>query len=328
MPGYTFVPASRTVTVSRADVPALDFSAAVAINATWSVLPDPAGTSYNLRAVTGTSASDVWLAAGAGFDLHWDGSALSAPANSSPSLMYAAWASSPSDVWLAGNGYYNHFNGTTWASAYVGLIYSIWGTGPSDVWLLGSDGGSGAWAQHWNGAAWTKYGAGATPLPVGASASSYLMGAWGSASNDLWVGGYDGSIGAGVILHWNGFTWTNVKSVPTNAVHALWGASPTDVWAAGDGSTMLRWDGTSWVSGPFPGNSVTVNGIWGSSATDIWFVGGDYAAHAYMLHWDGTAMASVNLPVAPGNNLLFGAWGSAANDVWVVGQSGLILRYR
>jgi hypothetical protein len=44
------------------------------------------------------------------------------------------------------------------------------------------------------------------------------------------------------------------------------------VWAAGDGGTVLHWNGSAWSS-VASGMTGAFNGIWGTSAGDVWAVG-------------------------------------------------------
>jgi photosystem II stability/assembly factor-like uncharacterized protein len=43
-----------------------------------------------------------------------------------------------------------------------------------------------------------------------------------------------------------GATWTIQDSGTTATLRAVWGYSDVDVWAVGDGGTLLYWDGTEW----------------------------------------------------------------------------------
>ena len=52
----------------------------------------------------------------------------------------------------------------------------------------------------------------------------------------------------GTILRYDGVRWS-AQSVPTSRdLRAIWGRGPTEIYAAGDSGTVLRYDGTSWRS--------------------------------------------------------------------------------
>ena len=44
----------------------------------------------------------------------------------------------------------------------------------------------------------------------------------------------------------------NVDTGTSASLNVLWAASATDVWAAGDNGTVLRWDGSKWNQQPGP----------------------------------------------------------------------------
>ncbi|MBW2732044.1 MAG: hypothetical protein JRH20_06590 [Deltaproteobacteria bacterium] len=115
----------------------------------------------------------------------------------------------------------------------------------------------------------------------------------------------------------SGWCWAYPQ--PTGVtLHALWAASPTDVYAAGDAGTLLHYDGTSWralYAGRQPENWYRIYGIWGSSATNIWAVAGEGA----LLHFDGNDWSHAP-SLAP---TLQAIWGTSASNVFAAG-SGIL----
>jgi hypothetical protein len=60
---------------------------------------------------------------------------------------------------------------------------------------------------------------------------------WGTTGTQaMWVGGTGGTI-----LKYDGSTFTPLKTGVTATIRTLWGNNLTDVWAAGDSGTILRW---------------------------------------------------------------------------------------
>ena len=102
-------------------------------------------------------------------------------------------------------------------------------------------------------------------------------------------------------------TWTSQKDPASSqsTLHSVWGASSADVFAVGDGGTIIHYNGKSWSKM----NSGTTNdlaGVWGTSADDIFAVG----AHGTMLYYNGNSWRSV----ADNNtNDLVGVWGGFLN---------------
>jgi hypothetical protein len=110
--------------------------------------------------------------------------------------------------------------------------------------------------------------------------------------------------------------------LPTVAgINALYGSSPTNVWAVGAQNTLLHYDGSAWSSPP---EGVTqqptpsFNGIWAASPNDAWVVG-----RQNISHWDGHAFTVV-VPSLP--KPLWAIHGAAANDIWSVGGT-LVMHY-
>ena len=138
--------------------------------------------------------------------------------------------------------------------------------------------------------------------------TGFLPGVWGSGPSDVWVDGE-----GGIVLHWNGTTWTAVPSGTTEFLSVPWGTGPDDVWVVGSAGTIIHWNGSAW-SASASGTTDPLFGVWGSRADDVWAVG----ERGTILHWDG----SIWSPVASGTSYrLWRVWGTGPNDVWAPGIS-------
>lgn len=170
-------------------------------------------------------------------------------------------------------------------------------------------------------------------------------------ASDIWVVGdatRDPSVpGATLIEHWDGSSWSIVRSPgPRGATALLDGISAissNDVWAVGTaqgrGSARTlteHWDGQRWQIVPSPSLSVgsqpadnTLTGVVAISSNDVWAVG--YAAsitigETLVEHWDGTSWTIVQSP-NPGqgtgffDDRLFGVTAVSASDIWTAGES-------
>src|SRR5438445_3430450 len=81
----------------------------------------------------------------------------------------------------------------------------------------------------------------------------------------------------------DGWCWSN--PLPQgNHLHSAWGSASNDVWAVGEGGTILHWDGTAW-SASASGTGNLLYSVWGSASNDVWGVDD----RGTILHWDGTA---------------------------------------
>jgi hypothetical protein len=311
--GYTFSPASATVTLSGSEV-AQDFTA----NAPW--VPVTSGTANFLEGVWGTAANDVWAVGPNGTILHWNGTGWESVTNPLDGLTngpYALWGTGPRNVFAVGNIGGNATTGSvlwwngTWsrvAGAYP-TLGDVWGSADAaDVWAVGTADAAGTAGTivHRNAsAAWSS-------VTIG---TARLYGVWGSAASDVWATG-----ASGTILHWDGDAWSPVASGATGTLLGVWGSSASDVWVVGSAGTILHWNGTAW-SGVESGTTQNLYRAWGSAANDVWAVG--YAGT--IVHWDGAAWSSF---ASGTDSLLHGVWGSGAGDVWAVGELGTILHHQ
>lgn len=122
-------------------------------------------------------------------------------------------------------------------------------------------------------------------------------------------------------------TWCTETSPVTSLLHGVWAVSASDVFAVGDGGTILRRTGGAW-SAMASGSSSSLRGVWALSSSNVWAVGTTVSASSStgtILRFNGTSWSTVT----PGITLpssLDAVWGSSANDVWLVG-SGTVLHW-
>jgi hypothetical protein len=189
-----------------------------------------------------------------------------------------------------------------------------------------------AWASDWETVASPNVGKDANTLLSVAAA----------ADNDVWAVGasFNARLSAyrTVIEHWNGASWSVVRSPnATNGYNLLNGVAvvaANNVWAVGQAangssySTLIEhWNGTAWsiVSSPnVPGFSNILEAITVVSANDIWAVGyetdSNFNNFTLTLHWNGTSWSIVPSPIL-NDDILFAVDAVASNDVWAVGRS-------
>jgi hypothetical protein len=132
---------------------------------------------------------------------------------------------------------------------------------------------------------------------------------WAFAPNDVWAGGTK-------VLHYDGASWQPVAVPSGGGVEQMWGAAPDDLWAV-DGSSVLRWQGSSWTMVPMGSGSLTAGPdvVFGFSPTDLW-VGG--AINGEVAHYDGVMWTKYITQVVE----VRGIWGAATDDVWAIGLQG------
>jgi hypothetical protein len=124
---------------------------------------------------------------------------------------------------------------------------------------------------HFDGAQWTD----ASP----AVGEGELRSVWGSAAADVWAVGEQG-----IMLHWDGATWTKVGVGTSRDLLGVFGTGSTDVWAVGR-HTVLHYDGTTWSAVQTGFDGASFNAVWAGSPDDVWAVG----EGGIVLHFDGVS---------------------------------------
>jgi hypothetical protein len=96
-----------------------------------------------------------------------------------------------------------------------------------------------------------------------------------------------------------------------NTLRAGWATAANDVWAVGDGGTILHWDGASWTSRRITNVNETFWSIWASGPSDVW-LGGD--GNGY--HWNGSSWTQT------GPYRAFSISGTSSSNVWAAVDRG------
>jgi hypothetical protein len=247
----------------------------------WSVFPGPtfaAGDEPSIKAMTATSANDVWAI----------GSLLS---DNGELLSYL----------------FEHWNGTAWTAKTLvsgdAFLFGASADATNDVWAVGFNGpendSSRTLALHYDGTSWK-----AAKTPSVGSGANQLNGVLALAPNDVWAVGFSTPVPPPkevatltLIEHFDGTSWTVIPSpnvgpksiYESNRLFGLAANSSTDIWAFGsyfasDGSghqmtLLLHWDGTSWTIAPSPNptNGVFLSDLLFAGVTpspgNVWIVG-------------------------------------------------------
>jgi hypothetical protein len=109
------------------------------------------------------------------------------------------------------------------------VLYGIWGSGPTDVWTVGGDplgAGPVPALLHWDGDSWDPV------EPPAEAAGKILYKVWGTAQDDVWAVGQ-----GGILLHFDGGSWTAVPSGTTSLLLTV--AGPDPVVAVGGGASAV-----------------------------------------------------------------------------------------
>jgi uncharacterized repeat protein (TIGR01451 family) len=204
----------------------------------WSAMSS--GTAKNLHGVWGSSGDDVFAVGADGTIVHYDGSAWSPMSSGTTRALYGVWGSRGDDVFAVGHeDIILHYDGSAWSSMYSGTwwpqaLYGVWGSSGSDVLAVGyveddvhgilySD------VMHYDGSGWHS---GVLDFPW----EGILHGVWGSNGQDVFAVGE-----WGLILHYDGTSWTDQLTGSWPHLHGVWGGGPGDVFAVGEGGSILHY---------------------------------------------------------------------------------------
>ncbi|MDQ2805371.1 MAG: hypothetical protein M3Z04_00400 [Chloroflexota bacterium] len=291
--------------------------------ATWQAVPSPnIGGGGSLSALAARASDDVWgvvnwsveIGSSYAFNsvaeratlVHWDGHAWRILPDGETAGVSQIVARAVDDVWAVGSvgvGQGNsrrttllHWDGKSWqdrSSDWPNAAYGFLGgldgaAAPTahGLWTVGGD----AHDQivHWDGLTLATVETATTMLVPTNTITLAAVSA--SGPEDVWVvGSYAASGGAdkgqGLILHWDGYTWTQMLDSSVSALTTVVAPSAADVWALGSRvvgdvteSTVLHWDGTAWRSVSLPKLLPQLSEFTAMSATGdtLWLAGYTY----------------------------------------------------
>jgi hypothetical protein len=185
-----------------------------------------------------------------------------------------------------------------------------------DMWLSSSDAvymtARDSRLVRWNGSTLAEV---ATPISGAPSPISGferpLNAIWGTSSSNLFLGG-GGTVGDGVLMHWNGNSWSVIYNQGI-IIDVIWGTAPADVFALGN-EGGFHFDGSAWTrtgQGVFEGDRIKA--VWGSRSNDVWACGGNRDIY----HYDGVAWIKWgSSPIGCGS-----LFGFSRDDIYMSGFS-------
>ena len=175
-----------------------------------------------LISVSGTSERDVWAVGGdpgdgsGAFALHFDGSAWKQISPGQPVDLWWVHAIPGGPVFIGGSaGTILKYEGGKFQQMSTpsnATVFGIWGTSATDLWAVGGQPAAAGAVFVWryDGTNWVD----APGLPSIPIASYFKV--WGRSATDVRIVGMDG-----VILHWDGTTFTQPKSPTTQRLLTL-----------------------------------------------------------------------------------------------------------
>lgn len=179
----------------------------------------------NLRDVWGSSETNLFAVGDWGTIVRYDGTAWTMT-NPSEAYFWGVWGSSGDNVFAVGNaGVIFRYNGTGWseiAGSVSKPLKAVWGSSNTDIFAVG-DGGT---LVHNDGSKWT-------PMN-GLADFGNLSGISGTSENDVCA-----VSSSGKIIHYNGTSWTETVNPVAKGLWGIWGSPDGDMFAVGDGGTVL-----------------------------------------------------------------------------------------
>ncbi|MFL5691167.1 MAG: hypothetical protein ACJ795_05115 [Ktedonobacteraceae bacterium] len=175
--------------------------------------------------------------------------------------------------------------------------------------------------------------------PNPGSSNNHLSAVAAVSKSSVWaVGNGKTSSGQTLIEHWNGSSWSVVKSPSPGSggdLRDVTSVSASNVWAVGYSSinssvqTLVEhWNGTSWqvVKSRNVGTSPTFSAVAAVSANDVWAAGNYHNSNSNAIfqtlteQWNGQQWSVVKSP-SPGsfNTQLLGLAAVSPTNVWAVG---------
>ena len=272
---------------------------------TWTA--QSSGTTQTLWSTWGSSSTDVFAVASDGSIVFYDGASWRAQASGTTQILLAVWGSSATDVFAAGgSGTILHRDDTSWREQASGGvtghgITGLWGSSSTDVFAV-ARGAADSRILHYDGGEWTQ-----TTITV-----CDHMAVWGSSPTDVFVVTTNG-----VILHYDGASWSPQITGTDRSLTSIWGSSSTDVFAVGENGIILHYNGTSW-SPQASGVNDGLEGVSGSSPTDVFAVG----RNGLILHYDGVDWT---VESRVGSQTLWAVYVASQTAVFAVGDAGLVV---
>lgn len=203
----------------------------------WASAPDDVYTVGGQPSVPGVDA--------AGVVFHFDGVSwreLEVPAGGMLNWVYGV----DGEAWVVGEqGRALRFaDGAFVEETSTGVdapLWGVWGAAADDLWAVGGDARDRNGAPvlvRWDGAEWTN-----VELPELDRPAPALFKVWGTSATQIFAVG-----SRGVLLAYDGETWSQVPSGTGEDLVSLWGRSPDDIVCVGGRSNGVlgRFDGSAW----------------------------------------------------------------------------------
>jgi hypothetical protein len=306
---WHLVPSSTSSDGGDAAADAAD-AADAAVVRKWIKVPN--GSKATFYGAFRLGSDDVCFVGAHGEILRWNAGSWERIASGGTANRLAISAAAADDVWIVGDETL-HLGRDGWAQTPAGTDRALYGlsyAATSGGWAVGTAGtilrmdrsDAGSWSA------------------MESPSTRWLHAVWMSGNAAGWIVGGGGT----ALALLNGTAW---QPIATGGITVdlldVWGSAVDDVWAVGQGGTILHWRTSSWAlvsNGVDGGITNELRGVWGSGAKDVWAVG----AAGTILHYDGMAWS---MSASGEAYTLNDVWGSSATNVFAVGTGGTIVHW-
>ncbi len=237
-----------------------------------------------LYGIWGTSASNVFAVGESGVIIHRDASAWSQMSNDATQDLFGIYGTSGNHVFAVGrSGTILHYDGTSWSSMASGTsrdLYGVWGNADDNFYAVGASGT----VLHYDGSCWQE---------MESNTYTRLTAVWGlEDGSEVFSVGYayrddEDNLSYG-IFRYDGDKWCKMDTPEvekgSGKLHGIWGTSETNIFAVGDGGSVLNYDGMTWSIM----DSNTENrlyGVWVNSGSKAFAVGLYGTIISYETQW-------------------------------------------
>lgn len=263
----------------------------------------------------------LWIVGKAGTILHYDGEIIEkeniAIREPEAGHLRTVFGTSSTDVWAAGDGgviLQRSLGGWKVSTRAADHLLGGWSQSRDLAWIVGANGT----ILRWDGTRWNAENSGT---------ATTLRAIWGDGST-LWAVGEEGKL-----LQRTEGGWNMVASPTAMQLNTIWGSGPKDIWAAGDNTTLLHYDGVTWtVRNDLVEHRLAatqLHDLWGSDASNVWLAAQEAAPwplekRATILHYDGSKWSIQRLDNQQAMSALVGL---NRDEIWAVGERGTMMRW-
>ncbi len=223
--------------------------------------------------------------------------------------------------------------------------HSLFVAGPNDVWYLLADPFFGSYnteandpdddvyvhgrvpkIAHWNGSALCETNLHRLFGKDDRRRLAALFSIWGSGPDNIWISG-----NYGMLLHWDGRTWTVQPSPDGSALTQLLGNRADNMYAVGGGG-LYHWNGQKWRWVELPGVASRFEEIWIDAKERVWARIRDAykGCDIYRVDTDGSVKCTLNVQASVRFYLVKRIGGSGVAP-WVIiqdyGKANLVYRF-